>query len=323
MRSAERSAVARGVAWQWRMTLLHDRYMTHRDRACDLVTGEEQRLDRLGEPFDPPDDEGLGPVIELFEQGRDGSPRWIVADARNGMQAAVLARRAAAAARRRGFVAVAVPLYQRWGERLGEDLRDRTLLLIGGFGETVAPARAALATAASASSRPHVLMTFRSTGGAARRGCGGAVVREARALYGASGLAIPALMPERSWPPDIEQHRKRGERAVAFARAGCHAAAERLFRDVAGALERRRAYGPAARTTLALAALLLERGRAAAAEDRSREAGRIADAGGLPALVSEARVSEAWARIDLGRLTEAESLLRAVLLTEEAPGVRV
>ena len=298
------------------MTLLHDRYLASHDRACDLVTGEERPVDQLGELFEPPDDERLAPVIELFEQGRDGTPRWIVAEARNGMQAAALSRRTAAAARRRGVVAVAVSLYQRWRDRLDEELFDRTLLLIGGFGEAVAPARAALATAASVSPRPHVLLTFRTSTR------GGSIVREARAVYGASALARPVVTPEVSWPPDVEQHLRRGERAAAFARAGCHAAAERLFRDVAGALERRRACAPAARTTLTLAALLIERGRPGAAEERSRDAVRLAEAGQAAALASEARAWEAWARIDQGRLTEAESILRAVLLTAEARGAR-
>ena len=60
-------------------------------------------------------------------------PRWVVADARNGVQAAAVAARTAARARRHGFVPLLVPLYLRWRVALAADLEERTLLLIGSF----------------------------------------------------------------------------------------------------------------------------------------------------------------------------------------------
>ena len=53
------------------------------------------------------------------------------------------------------------------------------------------------------------------------------------------------------------RHVERAARAAEFQRAGRHAAAERLLRDVAGTLSRREAWSAAARVLVALARLLL------------------------------------------------------------------
>jgi hypothetical protein len=58
----------------------------------------------------------------------------------------------------------------------------------------------------------------------------------------------------------------RRQSAEALHRAGRHAAAERLLLEVAGALLRRGAPGPAAESLVALGRLRVERGRIAAAE---------------------------------------------------------
>ena len=127
------------------------------------------------------------------------------------------------------------------------------------------------------------------------------VVREAR--------AHPAPLPA-----DVIRHVERASRATEFHRVGRHAAAERLLRDVAGSLTRRTAFAPAAATLITLGCLLLERGRAAAAEKVFEEAHRCADSAGeeLPAL--DARLWQAAARTDAARLTDAESVCRTVLL---------
>src|SRR5688572_8471878 len=171
--------------------LIHDRYFAHDEiHGCDLATGEAVRLDDLPELpgdvracSDPGDAGAPAPLVEILNDGRDGDPRWVVAEARNGAHAAAIAARAAADARRRGFVPMLVPLYSRWRDALARDLDERTLLLIGSFSRNLAAARAALVQAAASSPRPHVLLTFRS------RSAGAAsVVREARAAYG----AVPA-----------------------------------------------------------------------------------------------------------------------------------
>lgn len=306
-----------------------DRYVAgDGDRAWDLATGDEVPLDAIGDDEEPCSEQDLAALVELLEQGCEGAPRWVVADARSGAQAAGMTRRAAAAARRRGFVAIAVDLYHRLHDVVEEEFRDRALLLIGGFGDAAA-ACDALTAAAAFSPRPHVLLTFRSAGA---RGTP-AVVREARSAY---GQAQPASLdpgpapdaPRRRWidphrvaplPADVAQQVWRAEQAGVFARVGRHAAAERLLRDVRAALERRGACGPAAQVALTLGRLLLERGRAKEAEAIFGDAACLADvvtAGGhAGGDASVARAWQAWARTDLRRLTEAESLLRAVLIT--------
>ena len=296
--------------------LIRDRYFAYDEvRGCDLTTGDDVRLGDLpadssdGEPASPLDACGLAPLVEVLNDGRDGDPRWVVADARNGAQAAAMARRAAAEARRLGFVPLLSSLYLRWRDVLAPDLDERTLLLIGSFAKSVAPARAALVEAASSAPRPHVLLTFRSASGV-EAAC---VVREARAAYGASpvtGHATPAAMPA-----DVVRHVERAGRAMTFHRAGRHAAAERLLREAAGSLARRAAFAPAAATLITLGRILLERGRAASAEKAFDEAAHCAQSAGEEPLALDARLWQAAARTDAARLTDAESVCRAVLLT--------
>ena len=296
--------------------LIQDRYFAY-DKVCgcDLTTGHDVRLDDL--PCDPPDvglrlsggSLALAPLVEVLDDGRDGDPRWVVADARNGVQAAALIRRAAADARRRGFVPLLVPLYLRWRADLAQDLEERTLLLIGSFARSVASARAALVGAASRSPRPHVLLTFRSAS-TAEAAC---VVREARAAYGV--LSTPARVATAPLRADVVRHLERATRATEFHRTGRHAAAERLLRDVAGSLARRDAFAAAATTLIALGRILLERGRAAAAEKAFDEAAHRAESAGEETGMLDARLWQAAARTDAARLTDAESLCRAVLLT--------
>jgi DNA-binding NtrC family response regulator/tetratricopeptide (TPR) repeat protein len=218
-------------------------------------------------------------------------------------------RRAAADARRRGFVALLVPLYLRWRVLLAHDLEERTLLLIGSFARSVATARTALVDAASRSARPHVLLTFRSAS-TVEAAC---VVREARAAYGV--VSTPARAVAAPLRADVLRHLERATRATEFHRTGRHAAAERLLRDVAGSLARREAFAAAATTLIALGRILLERGRAAAAEKVFDEAAHRAQSGDEETCMLDARLWQAAARTDAARLTDAESLCRAVLLT--------
>ncbi|OFW03701.1 MAG: hypothetical protein A3I61_02010 [Acidobacteria bacterium RIFCSPLOWO2_02_FULL_68_18] len=293
--------------------LLHDRYFAYDSvHGCDLATGDEVRLDRLPA-------EGASQTIpalaEVLSDAQDGAPRRIVAEAATPGEAAILVRRAAAEARARGFVPILASLYVRLRDGLAAELEDRTLLLIDGFGGDGDAARSALLEAAARSPRPHVLLTFRGgPGTSARRLPEGCVVREARAAYGPR-VAVRESAAAAS-TPDVARHLLRASRAEEFQRSGRHAAAERLLRDVAGALIRRQARLPAAETLLMLGRALLERGRAAAADTVFAEAAQLAEAGPTAAVALDARLWQALARTDAGRLTDAESICRAVLLTE-------
>src|SRR5688500_946187 len=286
--------------------LLRDRYFEYApDQAWDLATGEPVNVGVLpdeGPRRDPP----FGPLVEVLDHGREGAPRWIVADIpTRGWTTAV--RGAADDARSRGFVPVAADLYLRLRTLAAEDLRDRALVLIARPGTAVDTARAALLDAATRSPRPHVLLTFRAPGGQEPH-----LVREARAVYGAQA-ARPR--PPAALPDDVVRHVARGSRAAEFIGAGRHAAADRLLRDVAGALVRRRALPQAAEAYVTLGRMLLERGRAVEAEGTFNQAAEHAEASGDDALTRDARIWQAAARTDAAQLTAAESLCRAVLLT--------
>lgn len=127
---------------------------------------------------------------------------------------------------------------------------------------------------------------------------------------------------------DIVRHLDRAARAAEFQRIGRHAAAERLLRDVAGHLSRRAAFREAATTLIQLGRMLLERGRATAAETVFAHAARLV---GFPRrarsadedlCLLDARLWRAVAQTDAARLTEAESLCRDVLAESELPSTR-
>jgi DNA-binding NtrC family response regulator len=308
--------------------LIHDRYFACDEiHGYDLATGDAVRLDRLEEGrgglkasgyrnsgYRISGHQGSGApasLIEVLDDAREGAPRWVVADARNGAQAMAMAARAAADARRRGFVPLLVPLYLRWREALAADLEERTLLLIGSFTRGLGAARSALLEASASSPRPHVLLTFRcpEAGGEA------SVVREARAAYG----AVPPVVRARTPAPSHEVLRlvERAGHAARLQRSGRHAAAERLLREVAASLVRRQAWTHAHGVQVTLGRLLLERGRTDAAEKAFEEAVQLAQALDDEPAINAARVWQATAKADAGRLTEAESMCRAVLLTRQ------
>jgi two-component system response regulator AtoC len=285
--------------------LLHDRYYAYAtDLAWDLTTGESITTDRMAAiPSGTPP--ALAALAEVLDHGRDGEPRWVVVEAASGQSSLGIARRLAEDARARGFVPIAVDIYLRLRSLLNEELQHRTLMLILAPGSPLERARDALVSAAAMSPRPHVLVSFRS----ARVGH---VVREARAVYGA-GMALrsaPAPLPD-----DVAKHMARGSRWAELWQSGRHAAAERLLRDVAGAVLRRRAIAPAATTLILLGRLLLERGRASDADSIFGEAAAQAQSAQLEALSATARIWQAAARTDGAQLTAAESLCRAAIVT--------
>jgi DNA-binding NtrC family response regulator len=224
-------------------------------------------------------------------------------------------------------VPIAADVYLRLRSLLAEELCERALVLIAAPAVSLETARAALMDASDRSPRPHVLLTLRHahgpsghrrgvtfrTPGPSRAGCSGGpdnLVREARAVYGVHSLraSVPASLPD-----DVKQQVGRAERAGDFVRSGRHAAAERLLRDVAAALVRRRAFGVAAETYVSLGRVLLERGRAKAADETFGQAAAQAEAARDEPLAIGVRLWQAAARTDAGQLTAAESLCRAAL----------
>ena len=311
--------------------LLHDRYYVYAaQHAWDLATGESVTIDTIATV-----PSNSSPVVEslaeVLEHGRDGEPRWVVVDSATGQSSAAVARRLAEDARARGFVPIAVDVYLRLRGLLDEDLRHRALMLILPPGGPLDPAREALLCAAALSPRPHLLVSFRSgrvssyppgsrvspSRGDTASSASGHLVREARAVYGAGVPPRPALP---ALPDDVVKHMARGSRWVDLWRSGRHAAAERLLRDVAGAVLRRRALVPAANTLIALGRLLLERGRASDADAMFGEAATHAQAAQHEALSATARVWQASARTDAAQLTAAESLCRAAILAGALTG---
>lgn len=126
-------------------------------------------------------------------------------------------------------------------------------------------------------------------------------------------------------PADIVRHLERAKRASDFHRVGRHAAAKRLLREVVGNLTRRAEFVAAAKTLISLGRILLQRGRATAAEATFAEAARLAElrnsAGSVEAgtCLRDARIWQAAALTDALRLTDAESLCRTVLQLPSLP----
>jgi DNA-binding NtrC family response regulator len=294
--------------------LLRDRYVTDDDEhAWDLATGKAVRLDQLPvERLAPP----LDALVEVLEHGREGCPRAIaVAGTGVGWPARTILR-AAEDARARGFVPIAVGVYGLLRGRLCEEIRERSLLLIAAPDSSPDLAAAALRDAAARTPRPHVLLSLHDASGPGLTSAP-SVVREARAAYAPHAVRRAVPQP----PDDVRRHLARAEKAADFVRAGRHAAAERLLRDVGSALARRRASAEAARAFIDLGQLLLERGRARCASESFGEAATLAEASGNPAIVVDARLWQAAAKTDEGHLAASEALCRAVLLTTSLEGV--
>jgi len=292
--------------------LIRDRYYAYAtEHAWDLATGETVNVGDI-------DDNGLragalaqcdlSELNEVLDHGREGEPRWLTLDA-SRTSPPTAAAHAAASACVRGFVPVAADVYFRLRDVLTEELEHRALLLIVRPNLPLEIGRAALVDAATRSSRPHVLLSFSGVQAHAARIDR---VREARAHYGVDAVRrmLPASMTE-----EVRRQIARAARADEFVRGGRHAAAERLLRDVIGALLRRHALVPAVHALISLGRLVLERGRAVDAERMFDEAAGHAHAGHDEALSLSARIWQAAARTDAGQLTAAESLCRAAVVT--------
>ena len=246
----------------------------------------------------------LAPLLEAIEHGREGHPRWIVVDTIDGRQIARAMERVSAAAAEKGFVSMPVDAYRRRRLVGDAELDERSLLLTDSAGGP--RAHEALLHAAARSPRPHLLLTFRRIPEKGRP----RFVREARAAY------IARITDRES--PQVLELITRASRAAAFVTCGRHAAAERLLRDVIGALARRNAFLHAARLSMTLAGVLDDRGRSRDAYEVLENAIALAQSGRVEDLIVEGRIRQALIRTAEAAFLEAEALCRAVL---EAPTV--
>ncbi|HZJ31816.1 MAG TPA: sigma 54-interacting transcriptional regulator [Vicinamibacterales bacterium] len=286
--------------------LLRDRYFEYAtNQAWDLVTGRVVPTDT----HDDVDRAGRTPrsLIEVLEHGVDGSPRWIVSDtgAKDWHREA---QTIASEARRHGYVPLAVNVFLRRRLLLANELRTRAMVLFADPDAPFEQVRTALLHAAAMSPRPHVLMSVLRT--AVARPAAHWQAAEARAVYGSEPAAAATAVA----PREVLRLIEKASRAPEFVRSGRHAAAERLLRDVAAALVRRHAGASAAEIYIRLGRLLLERGKASAAESIFDEAAVHAEGSDI-GLVVAARIWQAAARTDAGQLSAAESLCRAALVT--------
>jgi DNA-binding NtrC family response regulator len=144
-------------------------------------------------------------------------------------------------------------------------------------------------------------------------------------VYGddTAGTALVAPAPARTWPASAEvaAYRKRLADAFELLQRGRHAPAERTLRAVVGSLARRQDWHHAARGQLVLAAALLGRGRADAARDALDDARAFAVRTGQEAPLLEVGLLAGHARLDQGRLDEAETVLRGSLAAARAIAV--
>ncbi len=237
-------------------------------------------------------------------KGRRGGSRWMP----RHCSGALRARLAAAAARRRGYVAIAVDVFLRMRTLLADELRTRAMVLIARPGSSADLLHAALLHAAAISPGPHVLLTATAKSLEAAKHWHAA---EARAAYSPGRLRVVAPV---HLSGDVARLLDRARRSSDLVQRGRHAAAERLLRESAAALVRRRAPGPAAETYIALGQMLLERGSVGAADNAFAEAAVLSE-GADARLLAAARIWQAAARTDAGQLSAAESLCRAVLIT--------
>jgi DNA-binding NtrC family response regulator/tetratricopeptide (TPR) repeat protein len=120
----------------------------------------------------------------------------------------------------------------------------------------------------------------------------------------------------------VTDHLRRAARAEEFARTGRHAAAERLLRDVAAAVNRRGAIAQAAQVSLRLGQLLLERGRSVDADHVFDDVAKTVDRSIDQRLIWYARLWQASARIDQAQFTSAEAICRAILAVDTPPEVQ-
>ena len=158
---------------------------------------------------------------------------------------------------------------------------------------------------------------------------GTAIAAERPPSYGdaCASRALAAPVAARNWPApaDVAVQRKRLTEVLELIESGRHAPGERGLRAVIGGLARRHDWQQAARGQLALGAALLRRGRARQARETLNEVRTYAVPGGQDAdrsegVLLEATILAGHARLDEGRLDEAETLLRGSIAAARSTG---
>jgi len=131
----------------------------------------------------------------------------------------------------------------------------------------------------------------------------------------APGAPTPAPWPE---PDDLAMLRQQVRAAEQLIANGQHARGERLLRQAAGSLARRRDWSGACGGNLALAVLLSRRGRARDAQAVLESAAEYARQASDERRLIEIATLDGMAAIDLGRLDAAETRLAAAVAAARA-----
>jgi DNA-binding NtrC family response regulator len=164
------------------------------------------------------------------------------------------------------------------------------------------------------------------------RAVGTAIAAERPPSYGdpsaSAAVATPVAAPIWPAPAEVAVQRKRLIEALELMESGRHAPAERSLRAVVGGLARRHDWRHAAHGQLALAAALLRRGRARQGREAAAEVRTYVDRGRQDSgegnrredLLLHATILTGHARLDEGRLDEAETLLRGSIAAARSTG---
>jgi DNA-binding NtrC family response regulator len=148
------------------------------------------------------------------------------------------------------------------------------------------------------------------------------IAAERRPVYGEALDDRPAPDKPRPWlvSSDLATHRKRLSSAVAMLDTGRHAAAERDLRAVVGHLARRHDWRHAWQGQIALAGWMLKRGRPRTADQLLAEARGYAEKDKDDHAIIQTGVALGHARLDDGRLDEAEATFHVTLGAARAAG---
>jgi DNA-binding NtrC family response regulator len=131
-----------------------------------------------------------------------------------------------------------------------------------------------------------------------------------------------AGVPYATWPAprEITALKQKIDTAAQLITAGRHAPGERLLRVAIAGLSRRHDWDGALTGTLRLASSLLRRGRARDAQETLSDADERMRKAGVDGNALQLAVLSGVARLDLGRLDEAEAILSAALKAATSMG---
>ena len=152
---------------------------------------------------------------------------------------------------------------------------------------------------------------------AARPAHRGSRAAEQPAIYGEEALALeePPTAARRVWPAleELTALRRRAADAVGLVKRGRYGPGVRQLRQGIGALVRRADWAHGASGAMALAEALSTRGQFREAIDVLRHAREYATRAGNDRALIDIAIQSGHARIDLGRLDEAESVIGAAV----------